>query len=256
MRRHPQYFAGMKTATASSLLFFATRAAAFILPSSTNFVQHEASRHRARATSMCGASGRAVTHGLQLLYCKSYRQQRSGSSSLLSSCWQSRSSGSGISHHGSCRYFGCLLSRRTNMTIMRSSNTNSNGNNREEHEALTNAQQSSAPTTSPLTQKQQLQQHHGGNEAPQNRADFLRTGTASLLGIVAAATGLGVGGPPRPARAIDLGGIEFGFGDGDKFDIPPEDNPDGLKSPRPLAYRVEYTDPPTTVPFPKKLEVK
>lgn len=71
-----------------------------------------------------------------------------------------------------------------------------------------------------------------------------------MAGFAAATLG------PQSAGAIDLGGIEFGFGNKNKFDIPPEDNPDGLRSPRPLAYRVEYTDPPTTVPFPKKLEVR
>lgn len=71
-----------------------------------------------------------------------------------------------------------------------------------------------------------------------------------MAGFAAAALG------PQAAGAIDLGGIEFGFGNKNKFDIPPEDNPDGLRSPRPLAYRVEYTDPPTTVPFPKNLEVR
>ena len=71
-----------------------------------------------------------------------------------------------------------------------------------------------------------------------------------MAGFAAATLG------PQAARAIDLGGIEFGIGNKNKFDIPPEDNPDGLRSPRPLAYRVEYTDPPTTVPFPKNLEVR
>lgn len=59
----------------------------------------------------------------------------------------------------------------------------------------------------------------------------------------------------KAAQAIDLGGVEFGFKSKNKFDIPDEDNPDGLRSPRPLAYRVEYTDPPTTVPFPREFEV-
>lgn len=65
--------------------------------------------------------------------------------------------------------------------------------------------------------------------------------------------------PPRrqqqAAQAIDLGGVEFGFKNKNKFNIPDEDNPDGLRSPRPLAYRVEFTDPPTTVPFPREFEV-
>lgn len=61
--------------------------------------------------------------------------------------------------------------------------------------------------------------------------------------------------PRKAAQAIDLGGIEFGFKDKNKFIIPEEDNPDGLRSPRPLAYRVEFTDPPTTVPFPREFEV-
>lgn len=86
----------------------------------------------------------------------------------------------------------------------------------------------------------------------QSREMFLRAG-ATALGIFAA--GLGLGPPVRAARAVDLGGIDlFGTGESDHFKIPPEDNPDGLKSPRPLAYRIEYTDPPTTVPFPKDLE--
>lgn len=72
---------------------------------------------------------------------------------------------------------------------------------------------------------------------------------------MAGAIGAGLGKEIPAARSIDLGGIEFGFGGADTFEVPPEDNPDGLKSPRPLAYRVEYSDPPTTIPFPKKLEV-
>lgn len=60
----------------------------------------------------------------------------------------------------------------------------------------------------------------------------------------------------QEAQAIDLGGVEFGFKVKDTFDIPAEDNPDGLRSPRPLAYRVEFTDPPTTVPFPRDTEVR
>lgn len=74
-----------------------------------------------------------------------------------------------------------------------------------------------------------------------------------MVGLAAAAL---AAGKPREATAIDLGGVEFGFEDKAHFDIPNEDNPDGLRSPRPLAYRVEYTDPPTTVPFTKDLEVR
>lgn len=59
----------------------------------------------------------------------------------------------------------------------------------------------------------------------------------------------------QAAQAIDLGGVEFGFKNKNKFNIPDEDNPDGLRSPRPLAYRIEFTDPPTTVPFPREFEV-
>lgn len=59
----------------------------------------------------------------------------------------------------------------------------------------------------------------------------------------------------QAAQAIDLGGVEFGFKNKNRFNIPDEDNPDGLRSPRPLAYRVEFTDPPTTVPFPREFEV-
>lgn len=74
-----------------------------------------------------------------------------------------------------------------------------------------------------------------------------------MIGLAAASL---AAGKPKGATAIDLGGVEFGFEDKAHFDIPSEDNPDGLRSPRPLAYRVEYTDPPTTVPFTKDLEVK
>lgn len=88
-----------------------------------------------------------------------------------------------------------------------------------------------------------------GNE--KTRAEFLRRAGSSVVGAAVAA----LVARPKPARSIDLGGVEFGFGDKNRLDIPPEDNPDGLKSPRPLAYRVEYSDPPTTVPFTKPLEV-
>lgn len=71
-----------------------------------------------------------------------------------------------------------------------------------------------------------------------------------MVGLAVAA-----GAGPQSVDAIDLGGVEFGSGNRNRFDIPPEDNPDGLRSPRPLAYRIEYTDPPTTVPFTKDLEV-
>ncbi|CAM9592851.1 unnamed protein product [Ectocarpus fasciculatus] len=95
--------------------------------------------------------------------------------------------------------------------------------------------------------QQQQQQPKGRGQ--QSRADFLRTG-ASMVGFAAAV----LGAQQQAARAIDLGGVEFGFGNKNAFTIPPEDNPDGLRSPRPLAYRIEYTDPPTTVPFPRDTE--
>lgn len=86
--------------------------------------------------------------------------------------------------------------------------------------------------------------------------DFLRA-AETLIGVLAAgAVGATVGRETHAVRAIDLGGMEFGFGEDATFNVPPEDNPDGLKSPRPLAYRVEFTDPPSTIPFPKKLEVR
>lgn len=91
--------------------------------------------------------------------------------------------------------------------------------------------------------------HHDSRSQGETRADFLQA-TATAVGISSAFVL-----SPRRARAIDLGGVEFGPSESNKFDIPPEDNPDGLRSPRPLAYRVEYTDPPTTIPFPKNMEV-
>lgn len=63
-----------------------------------------------------------------------------------------------------------------------------------------------------------------------------------------------LGSQQQAAQAIDLGGVEFGFKNKNKFNIPDADNPDGLRSPRPLAYRVQFTDPPTTVPFPREFE--
>ncbi|CAM9847076.1 unnamed protein product [Ascophyllum nodosum] len=81
----------------------------------------------------------------------------------------------------------------------------------------------------------------------ETRADFL--GKTAAAGIAYAAALW-----PRRVGAVDLGGVEFGPSEPNKFDIPPEDNPDGLRSPRPLAYRVEYTDPPTTIPFPRNME--
>ena len=83
----------------------------------------------------------------------------------------------------------------------------------------------------------------------ETRADFL--GKTAAAGIAYAAALW-----PRRVGAVDLGGVEFGPSEPNKFDIPPEDNPDGLRSPRPLAYRVEYTDPPTTIPFPRNMEVR
>lgn len=91
--------------------------------------------------------------------------------------------------------------------------------------------------------------HHDSLSQGETRADFVQT-TVAAIGVSSAFV-LG----PRRSRAIDLGGVEFGLSESNKFDIPPEDNPDGLRSPRPLAYRVEYTDPPTTIPFPKNMEV-
>lgn len=91
--------------------------------------------------------------------------------------------------------------------------------------------------------------HHDSRSQGKTRADFVQA-TVAAIGISSSFV-LG----PRRSRAIDLGGVEFGPSESNKFDIPPEDNPDGLRSPRPLAYRVEYTDPPTTIPFPKNMEV-
>eukprot|EP00903_Cladosiphon_okamuranus_P020354 g18674.t1 len=98
-------------------------------------------------------------------------------------------------------------------------------------------------------EQQQQQQRQSQGHGQQSRADFLRAG-ASLAGLTATV----LGAQQQAAQAIDLGGVEFGFQDKNKFNIPPEDNPDGLRSPRPLAYRVMYTDPPTTVPFPREFE--
>lgn len=73
--------------------------------------------------------------------------------------------------------------------------------------------------------------------------------------VTAGFLGAGVSRKPPEARGMDMGGVEIGLRGADTFEVPPEDNPDKLKSPRPLAYRVEFSDPPMTVPFPKKLEV-
>ncbi|CAM9855375.1 unnamed protein product [Discosporangium mesarthrocarpum] len=86
------------------------------------------------------------------------------------------------------------------------------------------------------------------NGEGENRSEFIRGLTVAFGSAVATAFSPGVG------RAIDLGGMEFGFEKAGNFDVSPEDNPDGLRSPRPNAYRVDYTDPPTSVPFPKDLE--
>ncbi|CBJ27968.1 conserved unknown protein [Ectocarpus siliculosus] len=234
-------------APAVLLLSLVTRAGAFAFssaPSDSCFHHTVNNRRSSNSGRRSLASRRAA------LRCSRREMQRHSrhdvSFGLSSSRQHCRQAGRQLlRRHGLAVHPPAAATATTTSRSMHQGDANGEGEEEEEEEEEEEDRLDQARRRLPQQQQQQQPKRRG----QQSRADFLRAG-ASMVGFAGAV----LGAQQEAARAIDLGGVEFGFGNKNAFTIPPEDNPDGLRSPRPLAYRIEYTDPPTTVPFPRDTE--